>query len=167
MFIRRDGRLLDDFDNYLERVGRAPATRELYIRAGRELLEETGKSFVALTPADVDAHLAQWRDVFARAHGRPPASATYKNRVTALRALYRWMDRFDLLRDANGAHIPNPMRRVDAPRVQQRANDWLRPAEDRALLCAPIPQHERFIVLLLRWSGLRVGEATSLDRLRC
>jgi hypothetical protein len=96
MFIRRDGRLLDDFDNYLERVGRAPATRELYVRAGRELLEETGKSFVALTPADVDAHLAQWRDAFARAHGRPPASATYKNRVTALRALYRWMDRFDL-----------------------------------------------------------------------
>jgi hypothetical protein len=49
MFIRRDGRLLDDFDNYLERVGRAPATRELYIRAGRELLEETGKSFAALS----------------------------------------------------------------------------------------------------------------------
>ena len=58
--------------------------------------------------------------------------------------------------------LPNPMRRIDAPRVEQRANDWLRPFEDRALQSAPIPQHERFLVLLLRWTGLRVGEAVSL-----
>jgi len=162
VFLGVDALLLDDFNNYLERVGRAPATRELYVRVGRELLEDTGKSFISMSPADVDAHLARWRAAFVHEHGRSPARATYKNRVTALRALYQWMDRYDLMLDANGAHIPNPMRRVEAPRVQQRANDWLRPGEDRALLSAPIPQHERFIVLLLRWSGLRVGEAISL-----
>jgi integrase len=162
MFSDADARLLDDFDDYLGRVGRAPGTRELYARVGRELLADTEKGFLALTPADIDAHLSQWRGAFLRERGRLPAPATYKNRVTALRALYRWMYRFDLLRYPDGAHMPNPMRRVDAPRVPQKANDWLRPSEDQALLSAPMPQHERFIILLLRWSGLRVGEAVSL-----
>lgn len=162
MFLHHDVELISDFSSYLERVGRAPGTREIYVRTAKELLEETGKSFVGVTPADVDTHLAQWRDTFFRVRGRFPAQATYRNRVNALRALYRWMERFDLLCDADGVLIPNPMRRIDAPRVEQRANDWLRPFEDRALLSAPIPQHERFIVMLLRWTGLRVGEAVAL-----
>ena len=157
-----DVQLIDGFSSYLERVGRAPGTREIYSRTAKELLEETGKSLVAVTPSDVDTHLAQWRNNFFRARGRFPAQATYRNRVNAFRALYRWMERFDLLCDANGVLVPNPMRRIDAPRVEQRANDWLRPFEDRALQTAPIPQHERFLVLLLRWTGLRVGEAVSL-----
>jgi integrase/recombinase XerD len=162
MFSQHDAQLIAGFSSYLERVGRAPGTREIYLRTARELLEETGKSFVAVTPGDVDTHLAQWRDTFFRAHGRFPAQATYRNRVNALRAFYRWMERWDLMCDPDGVLIPNPMRRVDVPRVEQRANDWLRPFEDRALLSAPIPQHERFIVVLLRWTGLRVGEAVSL-----
>lgn len=162
MFSENDYHLVDDFRDYLERVGRAPGTREIYLRIAKEFVEATTKRAVALTPGDLDAYLAGWRNAFLADHGRFPAPATYRNRVIALRALFSWMERFDLLRDADGAFVPNPMRRLDAPRVEQRANDWLRPFEDRALHSAPIPKHERFVCLLLRWSGLRVGEAVSL-----
>ena len=119
------------------------------------------RPLTTLTAADIDAHLSEWRRRFMEQHRRLPSPATYRNRVNALRSFYSWLERFDLLRAPDGALIANPMRWVDAPRVEQRANDWLRPAEDRALLSASIPGHERFVVVLLRWTGLRVSEAIS------
>jgi integrase/recombinase XerD len=100
--------------------------------------------------------------MFVRRHGRWPAPATYRAQVTGLRAFFGWLDRFDLLRDAGGALAPNPMRQILAPSVEQRPNDWLRPAEDTALLSMDCNPQEKIIVALLRWTGLRVGEATQL-----
>ncbi len=54
------------------------------------------------------------------------------------------------------------MRTIEAPTIQQRPNDFLRPLEDRALLNADHPEHHRRIVWLLRHTGLRVGEARGL-----
>jgi integrase len=127
-----------------------------------DLLAEAERSLVTLTASDLDVYFSRWRNAFIERHRRPPSPATYRNRVNSLRAFYSWLERFDLLRDAEGAVVSNPMRWVDAPRVKQRTNDWLRSAEDQALMSAPIPSHERFIVDLLRWTGLRVGEAVSL-----
>jgi integrase len=54
------------------------------------------------------------------------------------------------------------MRQIVAPPAEQRVNDWLRPAEDNALLTVDSNPQERIVVWLLRWTGLRVGEATQL-----
>jgi integrase len=54
------------------------------------------------------------------------------------------------------------MRRIIPPRAAQATNDWLRPSEDEALRACPGTLQERFLIALLRWSGLRVGEATTL-----
>ena len=51
---------------------------------------------------------------------------------------------------------------VMAQATEQRPNDFLRPLEDQALLacrCSPV---ERIVIVLLRWTGLRVGEACAL-----
>jgi integrase len=134
----------------------------VYAQGVGDLLASAERSIVELTASDLDIYLSRWRKAFIERHRRPPSPATYRNRVNALKAFYSWLERFELLRDADGAVVSNPMRWVDAPRVEQRTNDWLRSAEDQALMSAPIPAHERFIVDLLRWTGLRVGEAVSL-----
>jgi integrase/recombinase XerD len=54
------------------------------------------------------------------------------------------------------------MRKILPPRSEPTSNDWLRPAEDQALLRCNGSLQERFLIALLRWSGLRVSEATSL-----
>ncbi len=54
------------------------------------------------------------------------------------------------------------MRLIVAPVVPQRPNDRLLPREDLALLSAPRTPEERIIIWLLRWTGLRVSEATRL-----
>jgi integrase len=56
----------------------------------------------------------------------------------------------------------NPMRAVIAPPVERRANDFLTADEDAALLSVKCSEHERIVVWLLRWTGLRVSEACSL-----
>ena len=160
---REETRLADAFAGYLERVGRSAATRDVYLRVVGHLFSSFNADEIpALTAGEVDLHLARWRAAFTDVHSRPPSRSTYRNQVNALRAFYAWLERFDLLRRADGSPLANPMRSIDAPRVEQRSNDWLQPAEDRALASALIPAHERFIVMLLRWTGLRVSEAVSV-----
>jgi integrase/recombinase XerD len=54
------------------------------------------------------------------------------------------------------------MRKILPPKAQPTSNDWLRPTEDQALLHCEGSLQERFLISLLRWTGLRVSEATSL-----
>jgi integrase len=155
--------LLDGFLSYLQRTGRAEGTQQLYLGAARELLESSlSVPVVELSPAEVDQFLAAWRHRFIKRYGRPPRPSTYRNRVNALRAFFAWLERFDLLQSGDGRPLPNPMRRVVAPKPEQRRNDWLRAFEDNALLDAPATETEQVIVWLLRWTGLRVSEACAL-----
>jgi integrase len=151
------------FDAYLERIDRSSGTRKIYGRAVRELIEAgSGKPLTSWSPVDIDAYLADWRRKFWVQNGRTPCPATYRSRINALRAFYAWLERFDLLRDDRGVPMPNPTRQVIAPRVDQKRNDWLRPTEDAALLNCPMTATERIVVSVLRWTGMRVGEASAL-----
>jgi integrase/recombinase XerD len=48
------------------------------------------------------------------------------------------------------------------PQEERKANDWLNSKEDEALLRAARTPQERIVVYLVRFSGLRIGEAASL-----
>ena len=151
------------FVGYLGRQGRAPGTQLKYglaLAAFGAWLD--GRNAAALASDEIDEYLESWQATFVLRNGRSPSSATYRAQVSALRAFYAWLERFDHLRDVDGRAVPDPMRRITAPPVEQRANDWLRPHEDTALLGVECNAQERIILQLLRWSGLRVGEATSL-----
>lgn len=151
------------FDGYLARQGRAAGTQLKYAEAiGRFAEWLDGGSPGELSSEAIDHYLLWWREEFVRRHGRLPSPATYRGQVCALRALFAWLERFDLLRDQAGNARPNPMGRISAPPVRQRPNDWLRAAEDRALLEVECNEQERIIVWLLRWTGVRVSEATNL-----
>jgi integrase len=54
------------------------------------------------------------------------------------------------------------MRKIDSPERDNRMGNWLKPDEDEAFQDAVLNPTERIIVMLLRHTGLRVGEATSL-----
>ena len=95
-------------------------------------------------------------------YGRPPALASYRGQVNALRSFYAYLERLDLLADSRGRPLANPMRTIACPPTPQAENDWLRPGEDAALLACPGSLQERFTVALLRHTGLRVSEASSL-----
>jgi integrase/recombinase XerD len=54
------------------------------------------------------------------------------------------------------------MRLILPPKADPTSNDRLRPTEDQALLACEGTLQERFLIALLRWTGLRVSEATAL-----
>jgi integrase len=97
-----------------------------------------------------------------RNNGRGPATASYRAQINALRAFYTYLDRFSLITDTYGRPTPDPMRKILPPRSKPASNDWLRPNEDHALLTCPGSLQERFLIALLRHTGLRVSEAASL-----
>jgi len=158
-----DERLLSAFDSYLARQARTASTRRKY----GEALAAYSRWLGQRAPGDVDAgeidrYLEHWRRHFQVCHGRPPASASYRAQINALRAFYAYLDRFDLITDPSGQPRPDPMRKIQPPKAEPVENDWLRPAEDHALLSCPGSLQERFLVALLRWSGLRVSEASNI-----
>jgi integrase/recombinase XerD len=156
-------RLLHTFDLYLERQARSAGTRRKY----GEALAAYGRWLDRRDPGGVradaiDRYLEEWRERFEQRHLRPPASASYRAQINALRAFYAYLDRFSLIVDPTGQPLPDPMRKILPPKSEPTSNDWLRPAEDQALLRCEGTLQERFLIALLRWSGLRVSEATSL-----
>jgi integrase len=155
--------LLAAFDSHLARLGRAPGTRGRYGRVLRGFAVWLGgRSPTALSAAEIDIYLQGWRERFLALHGHPPAQASYRGQVNALRSFYAYLDRFSLLLDDEGRALPDPMRRIACPPAGEATNDWLRPGEDAALRACAGTLQERFLVAFLRWSGLRVSEACAL-----
>jgi site-specific recombinase XerC len=163
--IREHGGVLLAFDSYLARQARSPGTSRKYGEALAYNRWLNGRAPGTVEANEIDCYLEHWRQDFQRRHRRPPASASYRAQINALRAFYAYLDRFDLISDChdrNGQPLPDPMRKILPPKSEPVANDWLRPAEDQALLQCDGSLQERFLVALLRWSGLRVSEATNL-----
>jgi len=79
--------------------------------------------------------------------------------IGALRVFFSYLEHAELLIGSDGLPKRNPARTIDAPACPQRPNDFLRPTEDRALLNAECPHHQRIIVWLLRYTGVRAAEA--------
>jgi len=151
------------FEADLGRRGRASTTQTKYLQVVRELERRAGsRDLTELTSGDVDAILAAWEAEVEHIRGRPVSRATVRSWICALRAFYAWLDRLGLLVDAAGQLRPNPMRQILPPIVEQRPNDRLKAPEDYALLSGAKRPEERIIIWLLRWTGLRIGEAVKL-----
>jgi len=156
-------RLLEAYESVLARQGRAPLTRVKYLHGVRAFLKWAEDSVGSeITPVDVDLFLAASERKWERDMGRPPSRATVRARISALRSFFAYLERTGMLTDARGSPLKNPMAGIVAPVLEQRANDFLRPIEDAALLECGSPPAERVVVWLLRWTGLRVSEACAL-----
>lgn len=151
------GELLAAYESTLARHGRAPLTRAKYMHAARSFLTWLQADVATVTALDVELFLAAWEADHERRFSRRPTPATVRARIAALRSLFAFLERTGAV--ASGS---NPMSRVVAPTLEQRPNDFLRPIEDAALLEAVLPDQERIVVWLLRWTGLRVSEACGL-----
>jgi integrase len=151
------------FASYLTRQGRAAGTSIRYLRVVGGYNHWLGdRSPASIDAAQLDRYLDSWQTRLQAQLGRPPAVASYRGQINALRAYYNYLDRFNHLTDPDGRPLPDPTRKLDPPKNQTPTNDWLRPSEDAALLACPGTLQERFLVALLRYSGLRIGEAASL-----
>src|SRR5688572_17128025 len=95
--------LLQAFERYLARHGRATGTRGRYGRVlvgfGAWLGERPP---AALSAEQIDGFLERWQERFLERYGRAPALASQRGQVNALRAFYGYLDRFSLLSDSEG-----------------------------------------------------------------
>jgi site-specific recombinase XerD len=147
------------FLGYLRRRGHPIGTQRQYGRYLKLFAQWAGdRELGAITAHEIElGYLGQWHDEWERKNGRPPSDNTKRNHIQALRALYKFLERFDLL----GA--PNPMTRIEAPKIKRRGvKPWLRRDEEDALLAAHSNAREQVVIWFLRFTGVRWGEAMAL-----
>lgn len=157
---------LDGFELYLKRGRRAKNTRIKYRQQLVALARWAGERPPAslTTQALQFDYIEQWAARFERSHGRMPTARSERNAITAIKSFYSFLDKRGWLVDQEGREIPNPARRIETPPIPRRRNDWLRDSEDTAVQEACATPLERMLIALLRWQGLRIGEAAALKQ---
>jgi integrase/recombinase XerD len=151
------------YEGYLSRMDKAPATQARYLNELRPFLDWLGaRSFGGLKAVEIDIYLDHWHQSFKERQGHPPAAATTRLHYTALRSFYNFLASRDLLLDEHGNPAVNRVLYIEAPKRQRKPIDALRHDEDAALLNYKGTANERFVTQLLRWTGIRAGEAQML-----
>jgi integrase/recombinase XerD len=154
---------LNRFESHLKGEGAPRSTRRKYRQNVAHFIKWLdGRDPVAMKRREIKGYLEEWQERHEDEHDKPLKPRTVKGRICALKSFYAYLDARDLLVDAEGHEIRNPMDGIKAPKIKRKPNDWLREEEDQALLRAEMNRQERIVIFLLRWSGLRVSEACSL-----
>ncbi len=104
-----------------------------------------------------DEYIAQWWDAYKLRYSRPPSENTVRNHHTALSSFFDFLVSRDLA-------LTNPMKKIvrDRPAGKRKRNDFLSFEEDEALVAAASTPEERIIIYLLRYTGMRAKEASSV-----
>jgi integrase/recombinase XerD len=149
--------LLAEFWRYQTRRGIAGSTQRTYGQYLEPFVAWMGdRDAGALSSRDIEIEwLGSWIHSSEARRGRAPSVRTIRNHIIALRAFFFFLWKFDYV-------DRNPVLVIDIPRAYGRKNDWLDESEDRALLSAAIRPVEAIVIPLLRWTGMRSGEAQSL-----
>ena len=155
----KNAELLSTFWQYKKRIGKAqPATIEKYDGYLVPFLGWVGDRDLGEIPTrEIEfGYLGDWERRFVERYGREPSPATVNIHITALRSLGEFLERKEFIdRD--------PLRRIDLPLRPQRKNDWLTEDEDIALLDEPRTPAERIVINWLRFTGMRIDEATHVQ----
>lgn len=144
--------LLTGFQAALLREGLAQSTRDKYAQHVTEFIEAIGGEDRITTATRRDAE--DYLDRLLVEDGL--GVATVRLRIAALRRFYDYLEERELLPDRS------PFARIKAPKQRRKSNDWLHAEEDEAIYAACVTPQERVLHALLRYGGLRIGEATSL-----
>lgn len=149
--------LIPSFEAFLKRRGRKQSTIDLYHYPLTLFAEWAGDRDVSdFGPVDMEMYFDYFEVAFAqRNDGAAPATNTRRKHFQGLQAFWKWATDYDLVEKS-------PMRQMEAPPVYRKANDWLRPDEDRKVLDACLTPDEYLAIFLLRFTGLRVSEAVAL-----
>jgi integrase/recombinase XerD len=148
--------LLPSFEAYSKRIGRKDSTIGLYRDNLKSFSEWAGDRPVnEFEPLDMEKFFDQWVADFIERNGSDPAANTLRKLWQSLNLFFKWATDYDYC-------DKNPMRRMEPPKVERRANDWLRPDEDALVLGACQTYNERLAVYVLRFAGLRSSEAVNL-----
>jgi len=141
----------------------APGSIETYANHLRDFLSWCGdRDPASLSTADLETHMEEWHIRLESEFGSSPSVSSVRVRVAALRALYLYLESKGAFTDERGRTYQHPAVRLTVPRRERKAIDYLSEEEDVALQdCHATPQ-ERILIHLLRFTGLRISEATAL-----
>jgi integrase len=147
------------FKAALRRAGKASRTFDRYAIFLRQFIAWLGdREPGAVSAADIaDSYLTCWWDAYEGRYGKGPSPNTVRNHYTALNSFFDFLETRD--------HVAsNPIRKLqrERPAGKKKRNDFLRPDEDERLLRATSTPEERIIISLLRFTGMRAGEATAI-----
>jgi integrase len=150
---------------HLQRRGRRPATvrgTDMVLRSFRRWAgDDAPVSTITLAEVELGFSPA-WEQDFERRNQRLPSTGSARRLRVALRGLFDFLDRFDLLVGADGSMIRNPLGNLEIPAAATPRCEHLTPEAAATLIAAARTPRQQIVVALLLWTGIRAGEATAL-----
>lgn len=131
-------------------------TKYNYLNAIKKLLTQVDKPLPEMTDIDIAFYLRWYADRNVQTLGQRNQNSTINNERRFLSAFFSWMRSQKLIFD-------NPVESVDKKRVDRKPIDYFAAAEIETLREGCKTKRERAIIEVLRSTGLRVGEACSID----
>lgn len=150
--------LADAFERRLVRDGKSPGTAAKYRQHADVFVSWLAdKDPADATRADLEDYLDEW---FVAAS---PSRSTHRLRIASIKSFYDFLESKGFMTDpVSGRELASPAAKLKAPSRERKPIEWLHADEDGAMLDAVATPHERIVIWLLRWTGLRTGEACAL-----
>lgn len=146
--VQRSLDLIEEYLGVQQQRGRRPGTIVSYRLFLGRFVQSIGRPVDEVETRDVRKFLQGEEE---RGNGH----ATIASKVHRLNALYRWLEREELIEK-------NPMRRIDAPKVPAPPPKYLTHEEIEKIRDAA-KGLDRLLIEVLYSSGIRVSEAVALD----
>lgn len=131
-------------------------TKYNYLNAVKKLLTQVDKPLTEMTDIDIAFYLRWYETRNLQTTGRKNMNSTINNERRYLSAFFSWMRTQKLIFD-------NPVESIEKKRVERKPIDYFEAKDIETLRKGCISKRDRAIVEVLRSTGLRVGEACSID----
>lgn len=132
-------------------------TKYNYLNAIKKLLTQVDKQLTEMTDIDIAFYLRWYETRNVQATGRRNLNSTINNERRYLSAFFSWM-RIQKLR------FDNPVESIEKKRVERKQIDYFTADDLETLREGCKSKRDRAVVEVLRSTGLRVGEASSIDK---
>lgn len=131
-------------------------TKYNYLNAIKKLLTQVDKPLTEMTDIDIAYYLRWYETRNLQTTGKRNKNSTINNERRYLSAFFTWMRMQKLIFD-------NPVESIEKKREERKPIDYFEAKDIETLRKGCESKRDRAIIEVLRSTGLRVGEACSID----
>lgn len=145
-----NNRLLSQFKRSLQMRCLSERTIEQYVYTTKRVLDIINKPAIYIESTDIKLYLSEWQ------HHSDIKRTTLNNTIRYISAFFNWMEKDDIIKT-------NPMRKIDAVKLNKTIKKPFSPAQIETLKCGAIYERDKALIEVLLSTGARISEVAAMN----